>query len=560
MNDQANDGGQAKAVPLLTAEGLSISFGSGRGKRRELSEVVHGVDLAVHAGQVLALVGESGSGKSVIANSILGLLPPSAEVRGSIRLQGQELLGATAAQLRKVRGNRIGSVFQEPMRAFNPLIKIGAQISEAIRVHQPQRASKSRVTELLVSVGLKDPSRIASSFPHQLSGGQLQRAMIAMAISCGPSLIIADEPTTALDVTVQAEILELLRKTKDSLQTALLLITHDMGVVADLADQVVVLRAGSVVERSSVGQLFAAPQHEYTNMLLSSVPRLGVGAELKERVEIPPRPATEPPLAEFKNLTVRFGNARQEPALNNISFALQHGEILGLVGESGSGKTTLGKVLAGLQTASSGTLKIDGVEVTDKLLQTVRSELGIVFQDPTSSLNPRHRLAQSIAEPLRLHSPLDRPARRARVRELLDAVQLPISMETRYPHELSGGQRQRAALARALALRPKLLIADEPTSALDVSVQARIIELLQQLHTELNFACLFISHDLAVVEQLADRVAVVRNGQLVELGGVQEVLNHPQDPYTRRLLAAAPVPDPAEQSLRREAWAALSGG
>ncbi|WP_394940448.1 dipeptide ABC transporter ATP-binding protein [Psychromicrobium sp. YIM B11713] len=543
------------SVPLLAAEGIRISFGSGRGARHRLTEVVHGVDLSLHAGQVLALVGESGSGKSVLANSILGLLPRNAEVGGSINLQGEQLLGASEAALRKIRGNRIGSVFQEPMRAFNPLIKIGPQISEAIKVHQPHAANAQRVYQLLVSVGLSEPERIAKSLPHQLSGGQLQRAMIAMAISCGPSLIIADEPTTALDVTVQAEILELLRHTKETLNTAILLITHDMGVVADLADDVVVLREGAVVERAPVAQLFAAPQHEYTRMLLASVPRLG-SAHRGTAALKPQRPG-EAALVELDKLTVRFGGARQALALDEVSLSLRPGEVLGLVGESGSGKTTLGKVLAGLQAPSSGSLKFQGVELAPKTLRSLRRSLGFVFQDPASSLNPRHLLAHSIAEPLRLHSSMNSAQRRTRVRELLEAVQLPSTMENRYPHQLSGGQRQRAALARALALQPQLLIADEPTSALDVSVQARIIELLRELQDELNFGCLFISHDLAVVEQLAHRVAVLRRGQLVEVGPVEEVLNHPEDPYTRRLLAAAPVPDPEQQSLRRRAWSEL---
>lgn len=546
------------AEPLLVAEGVRISFGSGRGAHHETREVLHGVDFALHSGRVLALVGESGSGKSILANSILGLLPRTAQVTGSIRLNGQQLLGAPLEQLRKVRGGSIGSVFQEPMRAFNPLFRIGEQIGEAIGVHKPAERSQARIIGLLDSVGLPDPERIAASLPHQLSGGQLQRAMIAMAISCGPLALIADEPTTALDVTVQAEILDLLRETSGRLATAVLLITHDMGVVADLADDVMVLRAGEVVERAPVEQLFAEPTHEYTRMLLASVPKLGAAEN-----GIIPRPrssAVAPvanesgagqPVVSVNNLTVHFGKATQEPALREVSLSIQPGEVLGLVGESGSGKTTLGRVLAGLVPATSGNINFDGRPLDRVTLKTVRRSLGIVFQDPASSLNPRHLLAQSIAEPLKLHSPLSREQRRSKVSELLEAVQLPTAMANRYPHELSGGQRQRAALARALALSPRLLIADEPTSALDVSVQARIIELLQELQQKLGFACLFISHDLAVVEQLAGRVAVLKRGGLVEIGPTAQVLSDPAHDYTRRLLAAAPLPDPIAQRRRR---------
>lgn len=546
------------AEPLLVAEGVRISFGSGRGAHHETREVLHGVDFALHSGRVLALVGESGSGKSILANSILGLLPRTAQVTGSIRLNGQQLLGAPLEQLRKVRGGSIGSVFQEPMRAFNPLFRIGEQIGEAIGVHKPAERSQARIIGLLDSVGLPDPERIAASLPHQLSGGQLQRAMIAMAISCGPLALIADEPTTALDVTVQAEILDLLRETSGLLATAVLLITHDMGVVADLADDVMVLRAGEVVERAPVEQLFAEPTHEYTRMLLASVPKLGAAEN-----GIIPRPrssAVAPvanesgagqPVVSVNNLTVHFGKATQEPALREVSLSIQPGEVLGLVGESGSGKTTLGRVLAGLVPATSGNINFDGRPLDRVTLKTVRRSLGIVFQDPASSLNPRHLLAQSIAEPLKLHSPLSREQRRSKVSELLEAVQLPTAMANRYPHELSGGQRQRAALARALALSPRLLIADEPTSALDVSVQARIIELLQELQQKLGFACLFISHDLAVVEQLAGRVAVLKRGGLVEIGPTAQVLSDPAHDYTRRLLAAAPLPDPIAQRRRR---------
>lgn len=536
-----------ESAPLLEAEGVRISFGSGRGARRTLREVVHGVDLALQPGQVLALVGESGSGKSVLANSLLGLLPPNAEVSGSIRLDGAELLGASAEKLRAVRGGRIGSIFQEPMRAFNPLFTIGQQIREAIAVHLQHEATTARVIELLISTGLPEPERIARSFPHQLSGGQLQRAMIAMAVSCRPVALIADEPTTALDVTVQAEILDLLRQTSAESGAAVLLITHDMGVVADLADDVAVMRQGELVERAPVAALFSDPQHDYTKMLLSAVPRLGATRR--------PHPAEQPrassTVVEISNLSVHYGQKDQAPALDRVSLKIGMGEVLGLVGESGSGKSTLGKVLAGLAQPSAGQVFFDGHPLNRRTLKSIRRELGIVFQDPASSLNPQHLLATSIAEPLQLHSKLNRVERSKRVAEILESVQLPASMANRYPHELSGGQRQRAALARALVLSPRLLIADEPTSALDVSVQARIIELLQELQQSHQFACLFISHDLAVVEQLADRVAVLRRGSLVEVGQTSDVLTQPHEEYTQLLLASVPIPDPEVQRSRR---------
>lgn len=533
--------------PLLEAEGVRISFGSGRGARRTLREVVHGVDLALQPGQVLALVGESGSGKSVLANSLLGLLPTNAEVSGSIRLDGVELLGASADKLRAVRGGRIGSIFQEPMRAFNPLFTIGQQIREAIAVHLQHEATTARVIELLISTGLPEPERIARSFPHQLSGGQLQRAMIAMAVSCRPVALIADEPTTALDVTVQAEILDLLRQTSAESGAAVLLITHDMGVVADLADDVAVMRQGELVEKAPVETLFSDPQHEYTKMLLSAVPRLGA-ARRPHRAKQPRASST---VVEISNLSVHYGQKDQAPALDRVSLKIGMGEVLGLVGESGSGKSTLGKVITGLAQPSSGQVFFDGQPLNRRTLKSVRRELGIVFQDPASSLNPQHLLATSIAEPLQLHSKLNRAERSKRVAEILESVQLPASMANRYPHELSGGQRQRAALARALVLSPRLLIADEPTSALDVSVQARIIELLQELQQSHQFACLFISHDLAVVEQLADRVAVLRRGSLVEVGQTSEVLTQPREEYTQLLLASVPIPDPEVQRSRR---------
>ncbi|GAB3615376.1 ABC transporter ATP-binding protein [Humibacter ginsengisoli] len=574
---------------VLAVDGLSVSFADQDGHDAPRRTVVDDVSFTLHQGRVLALVGESGSGKSVTAMSVLGLLPASARATGSIRLQGEELIGADARSLRRVRGNRIGTIFQEPMSAFDPMYRIGWQIAEAIRAHHPhtpRHELRSRIRELLTAVGITDPRRIAHSYPHQLSGGQLQRAMIAMAISCEPVALIADEPTTALDVTVQAGILELIRSLRDTVGTAVLLITHDMGVVADLADDVVVMRAGEVVERADAVELFAHPHAEYTRELLGAVPRLE-----RLRVEAVAEPAVRASFSsqfsspavsgghanadlsereagsratslvvDVQSAVVTYGGAWGRPplaAVDGVSIGIARGTTLGLVGESGSGKSTLGRALAGLVPLTSGSITVAGVELSKasaKDLRRVRRDVGFVFQDPASSLNPRYTVGQAIAEPLRLHTAQDAATRRSRVADLLEAVRLPRSYASRYPHELSGGQRQRVAIARAVALGPSLLIADEPTSALDVSVQARILELLGELREQIGFACLFISHDLAVVQELADSVAVMRAGRLVEAGPTEQVLSAPTQAYTLRLLAAAPVADPGEQRRRREAW------
>jgi peptide/nickel transport system ATP-binding protein len=524
-----------------------------------------GFDLA--PGRVLALVGESGSGKSVTAMSVLGLLPDTATVSGSVRLEGQELVGAPAAELRAVRGDRIGTVFQEPMSAFDPVYPIGRQIAEAIRVHRSGlrgRPLRARIEDLLRSVGLADAKRIAASHPHELSGGQLQRAMIAMAISCDPAAIIADEPTTALDVTVQAGILDLLRSLRDTRGTAILLITHDMGVVADLADDVIVMRQGEVLESGPVADVFADPRSEYTRGLLAAVPTLTAIAETDAGSAAAPdrEAATAPePVVVLDDAAVVFhhrGSAVR--AVDGASFTIGRGEVLGLVGESGSGKSTIGRALVGLVPVAAGRASVGGVELGAtgrRERRRVRSRIGYVFQDPASSLNPRNPIAVSIAEPLALHTKLSAAERGERVRELLAQVQLPSEFAARYPHELSGGQRQRVAIARALALEPELLIADEPTSALDVSVQASVLDLLERLQKQHGFACLFISHDLAVVRRLADRVVVLQGGRVVEQGEAAQVLAAPTEPYTRRLLAAAPVADPEAHAQRREKWREL---
>ncbi|TXN30646.1 dipeptide ABC transporter ATP-binding protein [Lacisediminihabitans profunda] len=566
------------APVVLSVDGVSISFPGGAPEAGR--PVVDRVSFELRRGRVLALVGESGSGKSVTAMSTLGLLPRNARVTGSIRLGNEELIGADPARLREIRGGRIGTIFQEPMSAFNPVLSIGAQIGEALRAHSKGlgRASvHAALVDLLASVGIDDARRVLRAFPHELSGGQLQRAMIAMAISGDPAVLIADEPTTALDVTVQAGILDLIRQLRDRSGLAVLLITHDMGVVADLADDVVVMRAGAVVERADVGTLFSRPTEEYTAALLAAVPRLdslGTAGPGSDRVVIEDRAAEPPALATaasghaavtLTNVDVvydRRGWRRTgTKAVDGVSLEIQAGRILGLVGESGSGKSTVGRAIAGLVPLAAGSIDVAGIDLgaaSARALRTARARIGYVFQDPASSLNPRFTIEQSIGEPLRLHSSLDRAGQRTRVADLLDAVQLPADTAGRYQHELSGGQRQRVAIARAIALGPALLIADEPTSALDVSVQALVLDLLRELQGRLGFACLFISHDLAVVHELVDEVAVMHRGRIVESGAAALVLRSPADDYTRRLLAAAPVADPVDQRARREAWRALS--
>ena len=536
------------------------------------------INLDLIKGQVLALVGESGSGKSVTAMGALGLLSANALVSGSAVLdccrQNQELVGAAREILDQVRGEHVGVIFQEPTTALDPLFTIGDQIAEAIAIHgegkgkrttaRQRRAVRTQVLNALSRAGLggdqRETERIADSYPHQLSGGQLQRACIALATANNPSVLIADEPTTALDVTVQAEILDLLRQLASE-GVAVLLITHDMGVVADVADAVAVMRHGRIIERGDVRTIFASPSHDYTRQLLAAVPRLnslrgGAGDAASEGDGVASRVGdSAQPLVHIENLDVVYRNGRRQVhAVRGVSFDIARGQVLGLVGESGSGKSTIAGTLTGLVPIHSGSVQVDGLEVagaSGRKLRGVRSQTGIVFQNPASSLNPRRSVGASIGQPLQLHTDLTNAQRRQRVNELLEAVRLPASMAQRYPHEMSGGQRQRVAIARALALQPKLLIADEPTSALDVSVQAVVLELLANLQHELGFACLFVSHDLAVVEQVASQVVVLRQGQVVEAGKTTQVLSAPSDPYTQALVAAVPVPDPIIQAQRR---------
>ena len=515
------------------------------------------VGFEVEAGKTLAIVGESGSGKSTVAMSIMSLLASNARVTGSIKVKDQEVLGASTSLLQKYRGKEVAYIFQEPMTALNPVYTIGFQIIETLRNHfdmGPQEA-KARAIELITMVEIPDPERSVDKYPHQLSGGQRQRAMIAQALACDPALLIADEPTTALDVTVQAEILDLMRGLRTRLNSGILLITHDMGVVADMADEIMVMQSGNTVEHGSADQIFNRPVHPYTQQLLASVPKLGSTAM---RI-LEPSQAAKQPVLKLSNVTIEYPKRGRIPAfvaVDDFSLEIYPGEIVGLVGESGSGKTTVGRASIGLLPIKSGRLEVVGQDISgasQKDLRTIRRSTGIVFQDPASSLNPRLPIGESIGEPLFLAKIAKDKELDKRVEDLLASVELPRSYRNRYPHELSGGQRQRVGIARALALTPDILIADEPTSALDVSVQARFLELLQELQEQLKFACLFISHDLGVVDILSHRIAVMQNGKLVEVGNRDEILKHPKHPYTQRLIGAVPVPDPAEQKLRREA-------
>ncbi|AWB89734.1 ABC transporter ATP-binding protein [Salinibacterium hongtaonis] len=561
-------------VPALRVTDLSVDF------------AVDGVwvpaakklNYEIGRGQVIAVVGESGSGKSASSMAILDLLPKNSRVRGSISVNGRELTTLSTKQMRAVRGDDVAAIFQEPMTALNPVYTVGFQLVEAVRAHRNVTPSDAaaRARELLGLVGLPDPEKAFKSYPHQLSGGQRQRAMIAQALSCDPTLLIADEPTTALDVTVQAEILDLLRNLRDTFDAAILLITHDMGVVADLADWIVVMKDGEIVEQGDVNAIFNTPQHPYTQALLAAVPRLGEAvagheainvieteADIAEgsidEIDVPAAPViTAPTVLSLKNVGIVYGKQGRVGAfraVDDVTLQIAEGEILGLVGESGSGKSTIGRAAIGLQPIADGSLVVVDTDISKadrKVIKTLRRKVGIVFQDPSSSLNPRLPIGESIGEPLLLAGEAKGAALDRRVEALLDDVNLPRSYRNRFPHELSGGQKQRVGIARALALKPRLLVADEPTSALDVSVQATVLELLRQLQREYGFACLFISHDLAVVDGMADRIAVLHRGKLVEQGTRDQILRAPKEAYTQRLIQAVPIPDPVEQRVRRE--------
>jgi peptide/nickel transport system ATP-binding protein len=594
----ADSGPGAKGAVVLEVRDLSVDFGVDK----KWVPAAVGLNYEVRASEVLAIVGESGSGKSASSMALLGLLPSNSRVSGSVKLSGKELLGADAANIRSVRGKDVAVIFQEPMTALNPVYTVGAQIVETVRLHNevsPDEA-RERALRMLDLVELPDPEKAFRSYPHQLSGGQRQRAMIAQSLSCDPKLLIADEPTTALDVTVQAEILYLMRNLRNKLDSAIVLITHDMGVVADLADRIAVMRRGLIVETGTADQIFHSPQHPYTQALLAAVPHLGQGgtdseaevdvtaalaaathAELQsvDHAELirrerenaaalaaaeAARPVGEPVL-ELRDVAIEYPKQGRVPAFRAVEGAnltIYPGQVVGLVGESGSGKTTIGRAAVGLLPVAAGSMRAVGQDISaakknGKQLHQVRRHIGMVFQDPSSSLNPRLPIGESIGEPMYLAGAAKGADLQKRIEALLDQVELPRDYRNRYPHELSGGQKQRVGIARALSLKPKLMVADEPTSALDVSVQAKVLELFQNLQQELGFACLFVTHDLAVVDVLADRICVMQRGRIVEQGTRDQILRNPQEPYTQRLLAAVPLPDPEKQRERRELRAQL---
>jgi peptide/nickel transport system ATP-binding protein len=599
--DPPTDAAPSRGETVLEVRDLSVDFGVDK----KWVPAAIGLNYEVRAGEVLAIVGESGSGKSASSMALLGLLPTNSRVTGSVKLAGRELLGANETNIRAVRGKDVAVIFQEPMTALNPVYTVGSQIVETVRLHNEVSPEEARIRALhmLDLVELPDPEKAFRSYPHQLSGGQRQRAMIAQSLSCDPKLLIADEPTTALDVTVQAEILDLMRNLRNKLDSAIVLITHDMGVVADLADRIAVMRKGLIVETGTAAQIFHNPQHEYTQALLAAVPHLGQGgadsvaevdvtaalaaATHAEILSIPEEElirrerenaaglavaeAAKPkgdPVLELKDVAIEYPKQGRVPAFRAVEGAnlvIYPGQVVGLVGESGSGKTTIGRAAVGLLPVAAGTMRVVGQDISaakrnGRQLHEMRRHVGMVFQDPSSSLNPRLPIGESIGEPMFLAKVAKGAELQHRIEALLDQVELPRDYRNRYPHELSGGQKQRVGIARALSLKPKLMVADEPTSALDVSVQARVLDLFQNLQKELGFACLFVTHDLAVVDVLADRICVMQRGRIVEQGTRDQILRNPQEAYTQRLLAAVPLPDPDKQRERRELRAQLLSG
>jgi glutathione transport system ATP-binding protein len=550
------------SLPLLSVRSLSIGFHSGTG----VFEAVKSLNFDVMAGKTLAIVGESGSGKSVTSRAIMRLTDYSGgritdgEVIFRSRTGSLDLIKAAPERVRQIRGGEIAMIFQEPMTSLDPVFSIGDQICEAILLHQgTSRQQAGRIArDVLDKVRIPDADATMKRYPHQLSGGMRQRVMIAMALSCRPQLLIADEPTTALDVTIQAQILNTIRELQRDLGMAVIFITHDMGVVAEMADDVIVMRHGEKLEDAPVRTLFRAPQHPYTQALLAAVPRLGsmTGKPPPNSTPIGAEPSPHAPLLQVDGLTARF-QARKSMfgrvthmvhAVEGISFTLEAGETLALVGESGSGKSTTGRMLQQIIAPSGGKIRFRGRDVAamdPRQRHTLLQKIQYIFQDPFAALDPRQRIGSSIAEPLVVHKLLQgKAAIDARINELLDRVGLPREYTSRFPHELSGGQRQRVCIARALACNPELIIADECVSALDVSIQAQILDLLMELQKERGLSYLFITHDMAVVEKISHRVAVMYLGQIVEIGTRREIFENPQHAYTRKLLSAIPVPDP----------------
>jgi peptide/nickel transport system ATP-binding protein len=536
---------KSDAEPLLEVSDLEVSFAGGA------VPAVRGAGFRLMPGQRVAVVGESGSGKSTTAHAVMGLLPASGRIIGGrIRLRGEDITHAGEKRLRRLRGREIGLVPQDPMSNLNPVARVGRQVAETLVVHgmAGRREAPARAVEMLAQAGLPEPARRARQYPHELSGGMRQRVLIAIALACRPDLLIADEPTSALDVTVQRQILDHLENLTHELGTALLLVTHDLGLAVDRADQVVVMSKGKVVEAGPARQILTDPEHEYTRRLVAAAPSL---ATPRRRAVVPGEPTvpgehSEETVLEVDRVSKEYripGRGGVLRAVDEVSFTVGRGRTTAIVGESGSGKTTTARMVLGLVPATSGAIRLDGSEMVGlrgARLRAARRAMQPVFQDPYASLDPTFTVERLITEPLRIFGVGDRAQRRARVLELLEQVALPAAVTQRYPNELSGGQRQRVAIARALALGPRLVVCDEAVSALDVLVQDQILKLLDTLQHELGLSYLFISHDLSVVRSIAHDVVVMRGGRVVEQGPVDQVLNSPADAYTQQLLEAIP--------------------
>jgi peptide/nickel transport system ATP-binding protein len=549
--------------PVITVDNLTVGFNM----RKGLYDVLHGVSFELHRGKTTCIVGESGSGKSVTARTILNMVPRPGVINGGRILFNPDgdnerdisALDPRGKEIRAIRGGRIGMIFQEPMSSLSPVHTIGNQIIEAIRLHRDVSKQEARkmAAELLAQVEIPNPDKALDRYAFEFSGGMRQRAMIAMALSCRPDVLIADEPTTALDVTTQAEILDLMRNLQRELGMAIMFITHDMGVVAEIADEVVVMEKGYVVERGDVHQIFSAPRHPYTQKLLGAVKRLEEPATEKVR----PAPNAQP-ILRVDQLKLHFEKregflqrvTEVTKAVDGISFELKQGEALGIVGESGSGKTTVGRCIARVYDPTDGVIDYQGADIAKrpaKALKEYRQQVRMIFQDPFASLNPRMTVKQIIAEPLIINGVTNSSELEDRVAKLLREVGLSPDMMERYPHAFSGGQRQRIVVARAIALEPKLVIADEPTSALDVSIRTQVLDLLLRLQAEMGLSFIFISHDMAVIRYFCDRVAVMYHGRIVEIGETEQIITDPQHPYTKALLSSVPIADPALRGTRQ---------
>lgn len=542
---------------ILEIQDLRVSFITGESE----FEAVKGVNFYVNNGETVGIVGESGSGKSVTARSIMRLLPspPSFLKSGTILFQGENLVTQSEKQMEAIRGKDISMIFQDPMTSTNPTIRVGEQIAEGLMKHQKmsKKEAYDKTIELLRLVGIKNSEERYQQYPHEFSGGMRQRVMITMALACNPSLLIADEPTTALDVTIQAQILSIMKQMQERLGTSIILITHDLGVVAGMCDRVIVMKEGEIVEEGTTEEIFANPQHPYTKRLLHALPKLHEKKEPKMPPNIEAGMDVNVPLIEVRNLSKYFDlkKGEQLKAVDDLSFRIYPGETLGLVGESGSGKSTTGRTILQLHEPTDGEVLYKGVPVTrlsKNELKSMRRHMQIIFQDPYSSLNPRKKVLDIIGEALDVHKLTNTAEeRRARVEELLELVGLKKEHALRYPHEFSGGQRQRIGIARALAVEPNFIVCDEPLSALDVSIQKQVVDLLKDLQQRLGLTYLFIAHDLSMVKHISDRVAVMYGGKIVELAESEELYANPQHPYTKMLLQSIPIPDPAIEKQKK---------